>query len=44
MPGATLDVWRTNDDGFYDVQQKGMQPDWNLCGVFTADAEGRYWL
>ncbi|MBZ9653455.1 intradiol ring-cleavage dioxygenase [Phyllobacterium lublinensis] len=43
IPGATIDVWQTNDDGFYDVQQKGVQPDWNLRGVFTADADGKYW-
>ncbi len=42
IPGATVDVWQTNDDGFYDVQQKGVQPDWNLRGLFTTDASGRY--
>lgn len=40
--GATLDVWQTNDDGFYDVQQQGVQPEYNLRGVFTTDEEGRY--
>jgi hydroxyquinol 1,2-dioxygenase len=44
VPGALIDIWQTNDDGFYDVQQKGVQPDWNLRGVFAADVEGRYWL
>lgn len=44
IAGATLDVWQTNDDGFYDVQQKGEQPEYNLRGVFTSDAEGRYWF
>jgi hydroxyquinol 1,2-dioxygenase len=44
LPGASLDVWQTNDDGFYDVQQKGVQPEWNLRGVFTADEAGRYWF
>ncbi|KZS55999.1 intradiol ring-cleavage dioxygenase [Rhizobium anhuiense] len=39
---ALIDVWQTNDDGFYDVQQKGTQPDWNLRGVFTTDGEGSY--
>jgi catechol 1,2-dioxygenase len=43
VAGALIDVWQTNDDGFYDVQQKGLQPDWNLRGVFTADADGTYW-
>jgi hydroxyquinol 1,2-dioxygenase len=42
IPGATLDVWQTNEDGFYDVQQKGIQPDNNLRGIFTADEKGRY--
>ena len=42
IAGALLDVWQTNDDGFYDVQQKGIQPDMNLRGVFETDAEGRY--
>jgi hydroxyquinol 1,2-dioxygenase len=44
IPGALIDVWQTNDDGFYDVQQKGTQPDWNLRGVFTADENGEYWF
>jgi len=42
VAGATLDVWQTNEDGFYDVQQKGIQPDNNLRGVFTADKKGRF--
>jgi len=43
IPGALVDVWQTNNDGFYDVQQKGIQPDWNLRGVFTAEEDGTYW-
>lgn len=42
IAGASIDVWQTNDDGFYDVQQKGIQPDWNLRGLFTSDADGRF--
>ncbi len=42
VPGAILDVWQANEDGFYDVQQKGIQPDMNLRGVFTADEKGNY--
>jgi hydroxyquinol 1,2-dioxygenase len=42
VANAVLDVWQTNEDGFYDVQQKGVQPDFNLRGVFTTDDEGRY--
>jgi hydroxyquinol 1,2-dioxygenase len=44
VSGATIDVWATNDDGFYDVQQKGIQPEYNLRGVFTSDANGEYWF
>lgn len=44
IPGATLDVWQANDEGFYDVQQQGVQPDMNLRGLFTADADGRFWF
>jgi protocatechuate 3,4-dioxygenase beta subunit len=42
--GATLDVWQANDEGFYDVQQQGIQPDMNLRGVFATDADGRFWF
>jgi protocatechuate 3,4-dioxygenase beta subunit len=44
ISGALLDVWQANDDGFYDVQQKGIQPDMNLRGIFTTDSDGRYWF
>lgn len=44
VSGATIDVWQTNDDGFYDVQQRDIQPEYNLRGLFTADADGRYWF
>jgi len=42
IPGVKIDVWQTNDDGFYDVQQKGIQPDFNLRGVFRTGADGTY--
>ena len=44
IPGAKLEVWQTNDDGFYDVQQQGIQPESNLRGVFHADADANYWF
>ncbi len=44
IEGAVLDVWQANDEGFYDVQQKGIQPDFNLRGVFRTGADGRYWF
>jgi hydroxyquinol 1,2-dioxygenase len=38
---AALDVWQTDDDGFYDVQrpEKG---DSRLRGRFSTDRDGRY--
>ena len=44
IAGATLDVWQTNDEGFYDIQQPGVQPEMNLRGRFATDTEGRFWL
>lgn len=44
VAGATIDVWQTNDDGFYDVQQRGIQPEGNLRGKFVSDAQGRFWF
>jgi protocatechuate 3,4-dioxygenase beta subunit len=44
VAGATLDVWQANEDGFYDVQQKGVQPDFNLRGLFETDENGKYWF
>jgi hydroxyquinol 1,2-dioxygenase len=40
--GATVDVWSDNDEGFYDVQQPGTQPEWNNRGIFTTGPDGRY--
>jgi hydroxyquinol 1,2-dioxygenase len=42
ISGATVDAWQTNEDGFYDVQQKGVQPEMNLRGIFTTDDQGRF--
>ena len=42
--GAKLDVWQANEDGFYDVQQKGIQPENNLRGIFKSDEKGRYFF
>lgn len=44
IEGAKIDVWQANDEGFYDVQQKGIQPDFNLRGVFRTGPDGRYWF
>jgi protocatechuate 3,4-dioxygenase beta subunit len=42
ISGAVLDVFQANDEGFYDVQQKGIQPDMNLRGVFISEKDGSY--
>jgi hydroxyquinol 1,2-dioxygenase len=44
LPGAELDVWQASDQGFYDVQQPGVQPRTNGRGLFTADADGAFWF
>ena len=44
LPGAKIDVWQANDQGFYDVQQPDVQPRGNGRGLFTADSEGRFWF
>jgi hydroxyquinol 1,2-dioxygenase len=42
IEGATLDIWQANSEGFYDVQQKDIQPEMNLRGRFVTGADGRY--
>jgi catechol 1,2-dioxygenase len=44
LPGAALDVWQANDQGFYDVQQPAVQPRTNGRGLFTADENGEFWF
>src|SRR4051794_21855612 len=44
LAGALVDVWQTNEDGFYDVQQPDIQPPGNVRGVFLTDDEGRFWF
>lgn len=44
LSGAVLDVWQADGNGFYDVQQPDVQPPGNGRGLFTADAEGRFWF
>jgi protocatechuate 3,4-dioxygenase beta subunit len=44
LAGAEVDVWQASADGFYDVQQPGIQPELNLRGLFTADTGGRFWF
>jgi hydroxyquinol 1,2-dioxygenase len=44
LPGAKLDIWQANDQGFYDVQQPEVQPRGNGRGLFTADENGEFWF
>jgi hydroxyquinol 1,2-dioxygenase len=44
LPGAQIDVWQANDQGFYDVQQPDVQPRANGRGLFTADQDGAFWF
>jgi hydroxyquinol 1,2-dioxygenase len=41
VPGATVDVWQANAEGFYDVQQSS-RPLGDLRGRFTTDEQGRF--
>ncbi|WIY52025.1 intradiol ring-cleavage dioxygenase [Devosia sp. YIM 151766] len=42
IEGARIDVWCDNADGYYDVQQPGIQPKWNNRGIFVTGADGAY--
>jgi protocatechuate 3,4-dioxygenase beta subunit len=44
IPGAVVDVWQADAEGFYDVQKPGPPEEANLRGLFTADDEGRFWF
>lgn len=39
VAGAEVDVWQSNDEGFYENQDE-KQADMNLRGKFTSDADG----
>jgi protocatechuate 3,4-dioxygenase beta subunit len=40
---ATIDVWQSDDIGYYDVQDVN-QPEMNLRGVFKTNASGEFWF
>lgn len=42
IENACIDVWSDNAEGFYDVQQPGIQPQWNNRGRFFPADDGRY--
>lgn len=41
LPGATVQVWQTNEDGLYDLQA-GAGDMMNMRGNFRCDVQGRY--
>ena len=43
LAGATVDVWQASPVGLYENQDPA-QPDMNLRGRFTSNAQGRYGL
>jgi hydroxyquinol 1,2-dioxygenase len=43
IAGATVDVWQSDEEGFYDVQRPGLAR-MQARGVFRTDAQGRFRL
>jgi len=43
LPGAIIDIWHSDDDGHYDVQQPDKLGGLAMRGRFTTDAQGRFW-
>jgi alcohol dehydrogenase class IV/protocatechuate 3,4-dioxygenase beta subunit len=43
LPGAKVDVWQADDEGYYDSQVEGLN-EMRLRARFTADAEGRVYF
>jgi catechol 1,2-dioxygenase len=41
LPGATVEIWHADDEGFYSQFAPGL-PEWNLRGTVVADADGYY--
>ena len=41
LPGARIEVWEADENGFYDVQDPARE-GMNLRGLFTSDGQGRY--
>jgi protocatechuate 3,4-dioxygenase beta subunit len=43
LANAKVDVWQSDDIGYYDVQDKN-QPEMNLRGIFKTDDKGHFWF
>ena len=44
IAGATVDVWHSDDEGFYDLQKLDREPGLSGRGRFVTDAAGRFHL
>ena len=44
LAGATVDVWHSDSEGFYDLQKLDEHPDFAGRGRFQTDAHGRFHL
>ncbi|MCX7303560.1 MAG: 6-chlorohydroxyquinol-1,2-dioxygenase [Hyphomicrobiales bacterium] len=40
VTGAVVETWQANGQGYYENQQPDLQPEFNLRGIFAADAAG----
>jgi len=43
VANALIDVWQSDDIGYYDIQDVN-QPEMNLRGVFKTDETGEFWF
>ena len=43
IANAVINVWQSDDIGYYDVQDD-TQPDMNLRGIFRTGADGSFWF
>lgn len=43
LAGATVDVWQSDEDGFYDVQHAGIDGH-RARGKLQTDEQGRFWF
>jgi hydroxyquinol 1,2-dioxygenase len=44
LPGAVIEVWHSDKDGYYDVQHYDEGGAVTLRGRFESDPSGRFWL
>jgi len=44
IAGATVDIWHSDDEGFYDLQKLDHEPGLSGRGRFETDAAGRFHL